>query len=115
MAFRVGQCYYKLEEFLDAAETFDRFTKVFPDDELAADALFWAGEGYREGRRLPQAFQRYNRCRWDFPESDAAKYARGRLAMPEMMRLFEEAAELDDEGAEDHETEEGEENRRGNQ
>jgi TolA-binding protein len=96
MAFRVGQCHYKLEDFMKAAEMFDRFVKVFPDDELAADALFWSGESYREGRRNPQAFQRYNRCRWDFPASDAAKYARGRLAMPEMLRLFEEAAELDE-------------------
>ena len=63
---------------------------------MAADALFWAGESYREGRRNPEAFQRYNRCRWDFPASEAAKYARGRLAMPEMMRLFEQAAELDE-------------------
>jgi TolA-binding protein len=96
MAFRVGQCYYKLEDFIKAADTFDRFVKVFPDDELAADALFWAGESYREGRKHPEAFQRYNRCRWDFPASEAAKYARGRLAMPEMLRLFEEAAELDE-------------------
>ncbi|MHC4400809.1 MAG: tetratricopeptide repeat protein [Planctomycetota bacterium] len=94
MAFRVGQCYYKLEDYLKAAETFDRFVKTFPDEELAADALFWAGESYREGRRHPEAFQRYNRCRWDFPASDAAKYARGRLAMPEMLRLFEEAADV---------------------
>jgi TolA-binding protein len=96
IAFRVGQCYYKLEEYLQAAETFDRFVKTFPDDELTADALFWAGESYRLGRKNPEAFQRYNRCRWDFPSSDAAKYARGRLAMPEMLRLFEEAAKLEE-------------------
>ena len=47
------------------------------------------------GNNLPLAFQRYNRCRWDFPESDAAKYARGRLALPEMLRQFEAAANLD--------------------
>ncbi len=35
------------------------------------------------------AFQRYNRCRWDFPASEAAKYARGRLALPEMLQQFE--------------------------
>ena len=35
------------------------------------------------------AFQRYNRCRWDFPASEAAKYARGRLALPEMLSQFE--------------------------
>ena len=47
--------------------------------------------------RLSTAFQRYNRCRWDFPESDAAKYSRGRLALPEMLAQFEREANLSDE------------------
>ena len=43
------------------------------------------------------AFRRYNNCRWDYPASDAAKYARGRLALPEMLQQFEaEAASLED-------------------
>ena len=42
------------------------------------------------------AFRRYNNCRLDFPASDAAKYARGRLALPEMLQQFEaEAAALE--------------------
>ena len=45
---------------------------------------------------VPFAFRRYNRCRWDFPESEAAKYARGRLALPEMLAQFEREANLDD-------------------
>jgi len=97
MAFRVGQCFYKMETYGSAAEAFDRFVKLFPDNALGADALFWSGESYRLGRDYPEAFRRYNRCRWDFPASDAAKYARGRLAMPEMLRQFEEEAMLDDE------------------
>ena len=97
MAFRVGQCLYKMETYAPAAEAFDRFVKLFPDDALGADALFWSGESYRLGRNIPEAFRRYNRCRWDFPASDAAKYARGRLAMPEMLRQFEQEAMLDDE------------------
>ena len=96
MAFRVGQCFYKMETYGSAAEAFDRFVKLFPDNALGADALFWSGESYRLGRDYPEAFRRYNRCRWDFPASDAAKYARGRLAMPEMLRQFEEEAMLDD-------------------
>ncbi|MCA9175308.1 MAG: tetratricopeptide repeat protein [Planctomycetales bacterium] len=96
MAFRVGQCHYKAEKYMDAGEAFDNFAKLFPDDKLASDALFWAGESYRQGRQNPLAFQRYNRCRWDFPASEAAKYARGRLALPEMLQQFEaEAANLD--------------------
>jgi len=48
------------------------------------------------GRDNRTAFRRYNNCRWDFPASDAAKYARGRLALPEMLQQFEaEAAALE--------------------
>ena len=44
-----------------------------------------------------EAFRRYNRCRWDFPESEAARYARGRLALPEMLQQFEaEARSIED-------------------
>jgi TolA-binding protein len=96
MAFRVGQCHYKNEKFTDAALAFDSFVKKFPDAELCSEALFWGGESYRMGKKVPLAFQRYNRCRWDFPESDAAKYSRGRLALPEMLSQFEKEANLDE-------------------
>ncbi|MGB1131159.1 MAG: tetratricopeptide repeat protein, partial [Haloferula sp.] len=85
MAFRVGQALYKNEEYLKAAEAFDEFTKRFPDEELTAQGFFWSGESYRMANNIPEAFRRYNRCRWDFPESEAAKYSRGRLALPELL------------------------------
>ena len=97
MAFRWGQCHYKAEKFADAGGVFDIFAKKFPDDALCAQALFWAGESYRSASNVQNAFRRYNRCRWDFPESEAAKYARGRLALPEMLAQFEsEANSIDD-------------------
>ena len=95
MAFRIGQCHYKLEEFSKAGLAFDAFVKTYPENELTAQALFWAGESYRTGKDIPAAFRRYNRCRWDFPESDAAKYSRGRLALPELLEQFEREANLD--------------------
>ncbi|MEX2216799.1 MAG: tetratricopeptide repeat protein, partial [Phycisphaeraceae bacterium] len=95
MAFRVGQCYYKAEKYMDAANAFDDFVKVFPDDELTSLGLFWSGEAFRMAKNVPLAFRRYNRCRWDFPESEAAKYARGRLALPEMLAQFEREADLE--------------------
>ncbi len=98
MAFRIGQCYYKMENFKLAGTAFDQFAKTFPDDELSSDSLFWSGEAYRLGRNNQEAFRRYNRCRWDYPESEAAKYSRGRLALPEMLQQFEaEANSVDDE------------------
>jgi len=97
MAFRWGQCHYKQEAFDDAAVRFEDFAKRYPDDPLCAEALFWAGESYRMDKDVPMAFRYYNRCRWDYPESEAAKYARGRLALPEMLAQFEREADLDDE------------------
>jgi len=95
MAFRVGQCYYKDKQYTKAAESFDRFTKLFHEDVLSSDAMFWSGESYRMANNLKKAFEKYNKCRWDHPSSEAAKYSRGRLALPEMLRQFEEAANLE--------------------
>jgi TolA-binding protein len=95
MAFRVGQCYYKAKLYAKAASAFDKFIKIFPDDALGADSLFWAGESFRSANDMPQAFRRYNRCRWDFPASEAAKYARGRLALPEMLTQFEAESKVE--------------------
>jgi TolA-binding protein len=98
MAFRVGQCYYKTEDYEQAGLSFDDFAKQFPEDELSADSMFWSGEAYRLSKDNSEAFRRYNRCRWDYPESEAAKYARGRLALPEMLQQFEaEANSIDNE------------------
>jgi len=95
MAFRIGQCHFKQEEHHKAGTAFDAFVKRFPEHELTAQALFWAGESYRTANNIPEAFRRYNRCRWDFPESDAAKYSRGRLALPELLAQFEREANLE--------------------
>ena len=58
---------------------------------------FGRGESYRMDKDFPRAFRYYNRCRWVYPELEAAKYARGRLALPEMLDQFERDADLDDE------------------
>jgi len=96
MAFRVGQCYYKDKQYIKAAETFDLFAKTFREDPLGSDAMFWSGESYRTAGNNKKAFESYNKCRWDHPTSEAAKYARGRLALPEMLQQFEaSSADLD--------------------
>ena len=98
MGFRIGQCFYKDKEYVKAAAAFDRFAKQFHDDPLGPDSMFWAGESFRTGGNTREAFHRYNKCRWDYPSSEAAKYSRGRLALPEMLRQFEsEAAALEKE------------------
>ena len=90
--FKRGMAYYKGEEYGNAGMAFDNFAKLFPDDTQISDALFWAGESYRQGNQNSLAFRRYNRCRWDFPVSKAAKDARHRLTLPEMLEQFEAEA-----------------------
>jgi TolA-binding protein len=97
MAFRVGQCYFKAKQYGAAGAAFDAFTAQFAKDGLAGDAFFWAGESYRMGGNARQAFISYNNCRWKYPDSEAAKYARGRLALPEMLQQFEAEAKSVDE------------------
>ncbi len=92
MAFRVGQCYYKAEQYMKAGAAFDKFAKVFPEDQLTPDSMFWSGESFRMGKNDREAFRRYNKCRWEHPASEAAKYARGRLALPNMLTQFEAEA-----------------------
>ena len=95
MAFRVGQCYYKDKQYPKAAVAFEGFGKKFVDDALHVEALFWAGESYRTAGNMQKAFENYNYCRWKFPATETAKYARGRLALPEMLRQFEAASNLE--------------------
>ncbi|HEY3787936.1 MAG TPA: tetratricopeptide repeat protein, partial [Urbifossiella sp.] len=93
MAFRVGQAYYHDKQYAKAAETFDKFAKQYRDDpDLSPQAMFWAGESYRTAGNMKKAFESYNKCRWDYPATEPAKFARGRLALPEMLRQFEEAS-----------------------
>ncbi len=90
--FNRGMAYYKGEEYGDAGMAFDNFAKLFPDDTLTSDALFWAGESYRQGNQDSLAFRRYNQCRWDFPTSEVAKDARHRLTLPEMLQQYDAEA-----------------------
>ena len=90
--FNRGMAYYKGEEYGDAGMAFDNFAKLFPDDTLTSDALFWAGESYRQGNQNSLAFRRYNQCRWDFPTSEVAKDARHRLTLPEMLQQYDAEA-----------------------
>lgn len=92
MAFRIGQCFYKAKKYTDAGKSFDRFGKSFPDDTLAPDAALLVRRELPHGRRDFEAFRRYNNCRWNHPSSEAAKFARGRLAAPEMLQQFESEA-----------------------
>jgi len=87
MFFRAGQCRFKAAEFQKAGENFDHLAENYPHGHFTADAIFWAGESYRSAgsaEQLEKAYRRYKRVTWDYPESEAARYARGKLVLPEL-------------------------------
>lgn len=96
VAFKVGQAYYKNESHEKAALHFEAFAKNNTEHELYAQALFWSGECYRLHKNNQKAFRLFNQLRWEKPNSEAAKYAKTRLALPEMLRQFEKEAELNE-------------------
>ncbi|MEQ2007224.1 MAG: tetratricopeptide repeat protein, partial [Limisphaerales bacterium] len=89
MLFRAGQCWFKAEQFGKAGKEFDLLVDNYPRSRFRPDAIFWSGESYRSGGQLEFAFRRYKRATWDYPESDAAKFARGKLILPEMVNIAE--------------------------
>ena len=93
VAFRIGQAYYKSKKYAEAGKAFDDFAKVFPDNTLAPDAVFWSGESFWQGKNNADAYKRYQMCRWKYPSSEAAKFALGRLSLPEMIAQLEADAQ----------------------
>ena len=85
------------EECRDIRDFFGRSGAAQRNPFAPSRAIFWAGESYRMVGNNRQAFISYNNCRWKHPDSEGAKYARGRLALPEMLQQFEaEANSVDD-------------------
>ena len=87
MLFRAAQCWFKAEQFPKAAADFDLLVENYPRSTFRPDAIFWAGESFRSANQLESAYRRYKRATWDYPESEAAKFARGKLVTPEMVNI----------------------------
>jgi len=87
MLFRAAQCWFKAEQFAKAGADFDLLVENYPRSTFRPDAIFWAGESYRSANQLEVAYRRYKRATWDYPESEAAKFARGKLVTPEMVGI----------------------------
>jgi TolA-binding protein len=87
MLFRAAQCWFKADQFAKAGSDFDLLVENYPRSTFRPDALFWAGESYRSAKQLETAYRRYKRTTWDYPESEAAKYSRGKLITDEMVNI----------------------------
>jgi outer membrane protein assembly factor BamD (BamD/ComL family) len=93
------------------SEAIDQFQRVIDNAEydgptLRSQALYWAGLSHERllatysednwkarGTAQNTAYQLYRRVTFDFPDSNWAKFARGRLADPAFERLVREEAE----------------------
>lgn len=93
MLFRAAQCWFKAEKFAKAGGDFDLLVENYPRSNFRPDALFWAGESYRSAGQLETAYRRYKRTTWDYPESEAAKYSRGKLITQEMVNIADKDAQ----------------------
>jgi len=77
-----AECWMLAEDLPKAIEVFRQVIdekKAEPD--LIARAMYWAGDCYTKlpGPDYVNAYRLFKRLTWDYPESQSAKYARGRL------------------------------------
>ncbi len=102
-----GQNYMRAHRYNEAIDQFQRVidNPEYDGPSLRAQALYWAGLSHErliatysednwKGRGTAQtsAYQLYRRVTFDFPDSNWAKFARGRLADPAFERLVKEEA-----------------------
>jgi TolA-binding protein len=81
-----GQCYLRAREFDKSLEVFEAVYKdEKTDKDLAAEAMYWAGDVSMQKKALVQAYRAFKKLTWDYPESKWAKFARGRLTEPAMI------------------------------
>lgn len=102
---RVGHCWLLLardlqakgtntaEIYTNAAKHFDEFNVKFPQSSVdyRAQSLYWAGDSWLKANNPLFSYRRFKNCVWNFPETEWARHARGRLTAP----IFEKFAEQD--------------------
>jgi TolA-binding protein len=90
-----AQCYLRAKDFKRALTGFEGIAKdPQTDKDLAAEAMYWAGDVCMQEKDLAKAYKSFKKLTWDYPESKWAKFARGRLT-EEAMVAAEAAMEKD--------------------
>jgi TolA-binding protein len=75
-----AQCYLRAADFPRALEGFEAiFKSPGADKDLAAEAMYWAGDVCLQKADFKNAYRSFKKLTWDYPESKWAKFARGRL------------------------------------
>jgi TolA-binding protein len=70
--FRSGQCYYRLESFMQAIETWDKLAKEYPNSKRAAEALFNIADVYFRANHFSEADSVYQLIIDNYPKDPLA-------------------------------------------
>jgi tetratricopeptide (TPR) repeat protein len=94
-----GQCYMRAEDFGKAVRMLRKVAdNLDADKNVRPEAMYWCGDSYYKmsgdvkgpSESLVEAYRMWKKLTWDYPATQWAKYARGRLAEPEMARMDQE-------------------------
>ncbi len=88
-----AQSYMRALEWRRAIHVFEKMiADRTAEPDLIAQSMYWAADCYMKDKPpdLPAAYRLFKRLTWDYPESQWAKYARGRLTDEQMVRIEED-------------------------
>jgi len=85
-----GKCYLILNQYEKAAMVLTRLVGTYRNDNIVRPkGMYWLGEAYFKNKQYVDAYQTFKKLTWDYPASDKAKIARGRL-MEEVFSKIEQ-------------------------
>ena len=83
-----AQCYLRAKDFEKSLAGFEAVYKdAKTDKELAAEAMYWAGDVNMQMKEMKGAYRAFKKTTWDYPESIWAKRARGRLTEEALVQV----------------------------
>ena len=85
-----AECWMLADDLPKAIEVFGQvISEKKAEPDLIARAMFWAGDCYTKLKQpdYVNAYRLFKRLTWDYPESQSAKYARGRLAEDALAKI----------------------------
>jgi TolA-binding protein len=89
--FLAAQCALKQKEYAAAAKLFAALVEEYPEEKaLRAEAMYWMADSNFKAHDHKNAYRGFKRLTWDYPDSDWAKYARGRLSEEVFAKMSDE-------------------------
>ena len=86
-----AQCYLRAKDFERSLAVFEGIAKdPQSDKDLAAEAMYWAGDICLQTNKPKDAYRAFKKVTWDYPESKWAKFARGRLTEDAMVKAADD-------------------------